>query len=52
MNNRFFRGALPTTVGMSMIEANKNLWNRDAGLRLVGAYLDMAAMTASYGVSK
>ena len=52
MNNRFFRGALPATVGMSMIEANKNLWNRDAGLRLVGAYLDMAAMSPSYGVSK
>jgi uncharacterized protein (DUF1800 family) len=52
MNNRFFRGALPATVGMSMIEANKNLWNRNTGLRLVGAYLDMAAMSPSYGVSK
>lgn len=52
LNNRFFRGALPATVGMSMIEANKNLWNRNTGLRLVGAYLDMAAMSPSYGVSK
>ena len=52
MNNRFFRGALPATVGMSMIEANKNLWDRNTGLRLVGAYLDMASMSPSYGVSK
>jgi hypothetical protein len=52
MNNRFFRGALPATVGMSMIEGNKNLWSRNTGLSLVGAYLDMAAMSPSYGVSK
>jgi hypothetical protein len=35
-----------------MIDANKNLWNKDLGLRLTGSILDMAAVTPAFGVSK
>ena len=52
MNERFFRGTLSASISKSMIDANKNLWNRDQGLRLVGAYLDMASVTPAFGVSK
>mgnify|MGYP000502881719 CR=1 FL=1 len=52
MNERFFRGALPATIGKSIIDANKNLWDRNNGLSLVGAYLDMASLTPAFGVSK
>jgi uncharacterized protein (DUF1800 family) len=52
MNERFFRGTLSASISKSMIDANKNLWNRDHGLRLVGAYLDMASVTPAFGVSK
>lgn len=52
MNERFFRGALSASISKSLIDANKNLWNRDQGLRLAGAILDMAAMTPAFGVSK
>jgi len=52
MNDRFFRGALSASVSKSLIDAHKNLWNRDQGLRLAGAILDMAAVTPAFGVSK
>ena len=52
MNERFFRGTLPSTVGKSIIDANKNLWDRNNGLALAGAFLDMASMTPAFGVSK
>jgi hypothetical protein len=52
MNERFFRGTLSASISKSMIDANKNLYNRDLGLRLVGAYIDMASVTPAFGVSK
>jgi hypothetical protein len=52
MNDRFFRGALSASVSKSLIDAHKNLWNRDQGLRLAGAIPDMAAVTPAFGVSK
>jgi hypothetical protein len=52
MNERFFRGAMPASISKSLIDANKNLWNRDQGLRLAGSILDMAALTPAFGVSK
>ena len=52
MNERFFRGAVSASISKSLIDANKNLWNRDQGLRLAGAILDMAAVTPAFGVSK
>jgi uncharacterized protein (DUF1800 family) len=52
MNERFFRGAMPASINKSLIDANKNLWNRDQGLRLTGSILDMAALTPAFGVSK
>lgn len=52
MNDRLFRGALSASVSKSLIDAHKNLWNRDQGLRLAGAILDMAAVTPAFGVSK
>jgi uncharacterized protein (DUF1800 family) len=52
MNERFFRGTLPATIGKSIIDANKNLWDRNNGLSLVGAFLDMASLTPAFGVSK
>ena len=52
MNERFFRGALPASISKSLIDANKSLWNRDQGLKLAGAILDMASLTPAFGVSK
>ena len=52
MNDRFFRGALSASISKSLIDAHKNLWSRDQGLRLAGAILDMAAVTPAFGVSK
>jgi len=52
MNERFFRGAMPASITKSLIDANKNLGNRDQGLRLTGSILDMAALTPAFGVSK
>ena len=52
MNERFFRGAMPASITKSLVDANKNLWNRDQGLRLTGSILDMAALTPAFGVSK
>ena len=52
MNERFFRGALPATVAKSLIDANKNLWEKTKGLKLTGAMLDMASVTPAFGVSK
>ena len=52
MNERFFRGALSASISKSLIDANKNLWERDQGLKLVGSILDMAALTPAFGVSK
>lgn len=52
MNDRFFRGALPATVSKSLIDAHKNYWDRNRGLALTGAILDMASLTPAFGVSK
>lgn len=52
MNERFFRGAMPASISKSLIDANKSLWNREQGLRLTGAILDMASLTPAFGVSK
>ena len=52
MNDRFFRGALPATVSKSLIDAHKNYWDRNRGLALSGAILDMASLTPAFGVSK
>ena len=52
MNERFFRGAMPASISKSLIDANKNLWNRDQGLVLAGSILDMASLTPAFGVSK
>jgi len=52
MNDRYFRGSLSASISKSLIDANKNLWNRDQGLTLVGSILDMASVTPAFGVSK
>jgi len=52
MNERFFRGAMSASISKSLIDANKNLWDRDQGLKLTGSILDMAALTPAFGVSK
>jgi uncharacterized protein (DUF1800 family) len=52
MNERFFRGTLSASISKSLIDANKNYWNRGQGLALTGAILDMAAVTPAFGVSK
>jgi uncharacterized protein (DUF1800 family) len=52
MNERFFRGTLSATISKSLIDANKNYWNRAQGLALTGAILDMASVTPAFGVSK
>jgi len=52
MNERFFRGAMPASISKSLTDANKSLWNRDKGLSLAGAILDMASLTPAFGVSK
>ena len=52
LNERYFRGALSASISKSLIDANKNLWNKDQGLKLTGTILDMAAVTPAFGVSK
>jgi hypothetical protein len=52
MNERFFRGTLSASISKSLIDANKTYWNREQGLALTGAILDMAAVTPAFGVSK
>jgi len=52
INDRFFRGALPASISKSLIDASKNYSNRNKGLALTGAILDMASITPAYGVSK
>jgi hypothetical protein len=52
MNDRFFRGALPATSSKTLIDGTKNQFNRNKGLSLVGAILDMASLMPAYGVSK
>ena len=52
INDRFFRGALPASIAKSLLDANKNFWNRNKGLALTGSILDMASITPAYGVSK
>jgi hypothetical protein len=52
MNDRYFRGALPASVAKSLIDTNKNLWEKTKGLKLTGGMLDMAAVTPIFGVSK
>jgi uncharacterized protein (DUF1800 family) len=52
MSERYFRGALSATVAKSLVDAHKSYWNRNQGLSLMGAMLDMAAVTPAFGVSK
>jgi len=52
INDRYFRGALPASISKSLIDANKSYSNRNKGLALTGAILDMASLTPAYGVSK
>ena len=52
MNDRFFRGALPATSSKTLVDGTKNQFNRNKGLSLVGAILDMASLMPAYGVSK
>ena len=52
INDRYFRGVLPAAISKSLIDANKNYSNRNKGLALTGAILDMASITSAYGVSK
>jgi len=52
MNERYFRGTLSASISKSLIDANKNLWNKEKGLRLMGSILDMASVTPAFGVSK
>ena len=52
MNERYFRGTLSASISKSLIDANKNLLNKEKGLRLTGSILDMASVTPAFGVSK
>ena len=52
MSERYFRGALSASIAKSLVDANKNYWNRNQGLALMGSMLDMAAVTPAFGVSK
>jgi uncharacterized protein (DUF1800 family) len=52
ISQRFFRGAMPAALSKSLIEANKNLWQREQGLKLAASMLDMASLTPAFGVSK
>jgi uncharacterized protein (DUF1800 family) len=52
MNERFFRGALPSNVAVSIKESlgDYKQWNK--GLRITGSILDMASITPAFGVSE
>ena len=52
LSQRFFRGAIPAVLAKSLIEANKNYWQRDKALMLTASMLDMATLTPAFGVSK
>jgi uncharacterized protein (DUF1800 family) len=52
LSQRFFRGAMPAVLAKSLIEANKNYWQRDKALMLTASMLDMATLTPAFGVSK
>lgn len=52
ISQRFFRGAMPAALSKSLIEANKNLWQREQGLKLAASMLDMASLSPAFGVSK
>jgi len=52
ISERFFRGAIPAVVAKSLIEANKNYWQRDQVMMLTASMLDMATLTPAFGVSK
>lgn len=52
MNERFFRGALPAASAKTLIDGTKNTYNKDKGLTLTGAILDLASLMPAYGVSK
>lgn len=52
LSQRYFRGAMPAVVAKSLIEANKNTWQREQGLVLAAAMLDMATLSPAFGVSK
>lgn len=52
ISQRFFRGAMPAALSKSLIEAHKNLWQREQGLKLAASMLDMASLSPAFGVSK
>lgn len=52
LSQRYFRGAMPAALAKSLIESNKNLWQKDKGLILAATMLDMASLTSAFGVSK
>ena len=52
LSQRYFRGAMPAVLAKSLIEANKNTWQREQGLVLAAAMLDMATLSPAFGVSK
>ena len=52
LSQRYFRGAMPAALAKSLIEANKNLYQKDKGLLLASTMLDMASLTSAFGVSK
>jgi hypothetical protein len=52
LSQRFFRGAMPSVLAKSLIEANKNYWQREKALMLTASMLDMATLSPAFGVSK
>ena len=52
LSQRYFRGAMPAVLAKSLIEAHKNTWQREQGLVLAAAMLDMASLSPAFGVSK
>ncbi len=52
LSQRYFRGAMPAVLSKSLIEAHKNTWQREQGLVLAAAMLDMASLSPAFGVSK
>ena len=52
IGERFFRGAMPAVVAKSLIEANKNMWQKEQAIAFTAAMLDLATLTPAFGVSK
>ena len=47
-----FRGVMPASTRLAMLESARNYWDRSKPFRLLGAMLDLAAITPAFGVSK